>query len=964
MTDILIGRNAERARLDAALADVVEGRGSLLLLSGEAGIGKTRLADDTLGSLADVQSVRGAASPGCAPFAPLITALRSYLRTDAGGLDECGPLRAHLALLLPELGEATETTDRAAVFESVRCALITMSTRRPAAILLDDLQWSDETTLEFLATLAPTLADERLLVIAAYRSDELPRSHPVRRLRAELRRGRLLREISLDPLTHPETAALVEQVLGAPASARLATTIFDRTSGVPFFAEELTLALDEGDRLCVAEDGTDLVVDGDVPLPQTVRDAVLVRVAALSDAARHTADVAAVAGPIVDLDVIADLDAESGCSELLAAGLLLETGPGVARFRNPLVREVIFDDVPWLTRRSLHRRVAEALSARGHDPAEIAAQWFGARDNARALDALLQAIARRAAVHAHRDAARLGRQALDVWPTGERGAERVTVVEQYAAHSELAGDLAEAARAQREVVAARRAEGGRALADAERRIAGIYALQGDRSRALAAREVAAEAFSANDLPGEAAAQRLVIAAYHQSAGRHGEAVATARLAGEQARRADRTDLTVRALGLEGVATVKLGSFDEGVEVIRSGLAMALTHELTLEAAEVYQRLGTALEIAGDYVGARDALGTAVSLCELHGADGLGQTCLGCMAYVLRELGDWDQVEELCSSLIVPGASAADTLVADGILGAVLAWRGHREQARPLLERSLDTAIRLNVISMLCDSAAALAWLADADGDHERARELALLLIERWSGSEDRHYAIWGLRWAAALFARTGATADARASAEALSVIAASSGHDDALAALAHALGEIALADGDPVAAAEHLSRAVELHEGLEIPFERAQILLRAGVALAAAGDREAGLERLREGHRLAQSLSAAPLASEIATEIVALGASLADQLGQRAAADHETAGLSRRELEVIRLAATGSTNREIADQLVLSTRTIDMHMRNVLAKLRCRTRTEAARRVAELGLLTAEQASVRNESSS
>ena len=125
----------------------------------------------------------------------------------------------------------------------------------------------------------------------------------------------------------------------------------------------------------------------------------------------------------------------------------------------------------------------------------------------------MRATEERAAVHAYRDAARLGRQALDLWPEGERGAERIAVLERHARFAELSGELAEAARAQREVVAVRRSEGpGRALADAERSLAAIYGLQGDRERALAARRVAAEAYAANGLPGEAAAERLSAAA--------------------------------------------------------------------------------------------------------------------------------------------------------------------------------------------------------------------------------------------------------------------------------------------------------------------------------------------------------------------------------------------------------------------------------------------------------------------
>jgi DNA-binding CsgD family transcriptional regulator/tetratricopeptide (TPR) repeat protein len=952
-----IGRDSERARLADALAAAQTGRGSLLLVSGEAGVGKTRVVEEVLGHASGTLFIRGVAATGGAPFGPVVAALRSFLRSEPDGLADCGPLRAHLALLLPELGDAQPTDDRATLFEAIRCALRTMVAERPAVVLLDDVQASDEATLELLATLAPSLHELPLLVVAAYRSDDLVRSHPLRRLRHDLRREGELTELSIDPLDAAGTALLAGQVLGEPPSPRLADTLHARTGGVPFFVEELTAALAASGRLKDGPAGPELALDADVPLPQTIRDAVLVQTSSLSEGARRAAEAAAALGSEFDLDLVAGTQGEEGLGELLAAGLVAEAGQGRASFRHPLTREALYDDIPWLRRRDLHRRLAQALEDGSADPAEVATHWLGARDAPRALEALLAAAGAAAAVHAYRDAARLLRQALDLWPEGERAADRLDSVERYAAHAELAGDLGEAARAQREVVAARRAAGaGRALADAERRIAGIYALQGDRDRAMSARRVAAEAYAANGLPGEAAAERLVIAGYLQSAGRHAESTEVARTAGDEAVRAERIDIRSRAMGLQGVAMVKGGDFDGGIEIIRAALALALEHELTAEAAEVYQRLGSAHEVKGDYGGAREALGAAIGLCRNTGEGGLEQVCMNCMAYVLRELGDWDQALELGDELIAPDASPDDTLVADGIVGSVLAWRGRADVARPLLERCLRTAMRLDVISMLCDSAATLAWLAAEEGDHERASELGRLVLERWGRSEDRHYAVWGLRWTASHFAQSGSLQEARGCAEALSAIAADSGHPDGLAALAHALGETALAEGDADAAAQHLGRAVELHEHLDIPFERAQILMRAGVVAAAVGERETGIERLAEAHRIGTRLGAASLTAQAAQQLHGLGASLEESLGARAAARHANAGLSRRELEVVRLVADGLTNREIAARLVLSTRTVDMHVRSILNKFRCRTRTEAAGRAAELGLLTAGEA--------
>ena len=118
-------------------------------------------------------------------------------------------------MLLPELGEARASSDRATLVEAIRCGLATLVAERPAALLLDDLQWSDEATIELLGALAPALRELPLLVVAAYRSDELHRTHALHRLRHDLRRDRALHEIALEPFDEAQTGERIAQLAGA-----------------------------------------------------------------------------------------------------------------------------------------------------------------------------------------------------------------------------------------------------------------------------------------------------------------------------------------------------------------------------------------------------------------------------------------------------------------------------------------------------------------------------------------------------------------------------------------------------------------------------------------------------------------------------------------------------------------------------------------------------------------------------
>ena len=320
-------------------------------------------------------------------YGPVVAAFRSLLRERPNALDGSGPLQAHLALILPELGDPAPAGDGATLIEAVHAALAHVAREVPALVLLDDLQWSDEATLGLLATLAEPLARLPVLVVAGYRPDGLPRDHAARVLRSELRRGGRLQELVLAPLGPDGTTALITQVLGGAPAPILAGTIHERTQGVPFFVEELARALRTAGALTSGPGGLELADDTPVPVPDTVRDAVLMSASELSGEARAAAAAAAVAGAAFDLDLVAVAASAAGLAELAERGVIAEDGLGRGAFRHALTRDAFYAEVPWLARRALHRTMAEALEATGGREAEVATHWLEARDAARARDA-------------------------------------------------------------------------------------------------------------------------------------------------------------------------------------------------------------------------------------------------------------------------------------------------------------------------------------------------------------------------------------------------------------------------------------------------------------------------------------------------------------------------------------------------------------------------------------------------
>jgi DNA-binding CsgD family transcriptional regulator/tetratricopeptide (TPR) repeat protein len=944
---VLLGRDHELEELAGLLTAAKAGNGGLLLLSGEAGVGKTRLAEAAI-SAGGVAARRGvAAQRRSAPYAPIAGALRAFLRSSPEGLAELGPLRAQLGVLLPELGARPKSSERETLFEAIRLAFETVARAEPTVVFLDDLQWADAATLELLPSLAASAEEWPLLLLGAYRSEEIPRGHPLRRLRTDLRRGGRLAELVVEPLGPASTAALAATVLGAEPGPTLGAALFDRTQGVPFFVEELAAALKVSSSLVSGRRGLELESGVDVPIPDTIRDAVRLRTEDVSPSAEDALQAAAVAGTRFELDLLSSLGEDAGLGEALEHGLLVELEPGVAAFRHDLAREALYADTPWPRRRSLHRALAELLESRGAEPGLVADHWVAAGERVRARPLLVEAARRYCALHAYRDAAAAGRAALELWPEGADEPGRLDVLDQLGRCAELCGELTEAVRAWEEVAAGSLEDADR-LAETKRRLAAAYELQGAASKAAATRIEAADLFAEAGRIEDAAAERLEGAArlFREDPAASRD---LCRQAHEEAVRAGRRDLESRSLRLEGFMASVEGRLDDALELLRSAVSLALEGSHVQDALMAYWAIGAVSDHWADYPAAQSALEEAVGFCRSNGLHPDEEFCMSCLAVVLRHRGAWNEAEEISREVL---ASSATEDVARahalGTLGFVSAARGATARARPLLRQALAIARDIPLPGTECESAFGLALADELDRKIESRWDE--LVVAAAAERSEGHYAP-ALRWAATGAARRGEAALVHASARAAAEIAARFASADVLAALAYVLGEVALLEGDAVRAAEQFDQALELFRDVDAPFERAHMQLRAGVVAAAAGERQVGVERIVDAYRTFRKLGARPMWLRAAAELEALGEPVDRRLGRRAARELEHGGLTRRELEILRLVAVGRTNREIARDLFLSPRTVEMHVRNVLSKLGCRSRTEATGKAHELGLV-------------
>ena len=665
----LLEREAQLAVLDARLAEVrASGRGQIVLVAGEAGVGKTAVVRAFAARHPSVPVLAG----GCEPlFTPR-------------------PLGPLLDIAAAAGGELAEVTRRAACATDVLSALAG-AVRGPALVVLEDLHWADEATLDVVHLLGRRVAGMPALVIATYRDDELDRVHPLRVVLGELRGAH---RMTVEPLS-PGAVAGLAATQGADGAE-----LHARTGGNPFFVTEL-----------LAHPGPST--------PGGVRDAVLARAARLGAGARRLLEAVAVARPRADVRLLEGIAPEA-LAELeacLASGMLRTDGDAVA-FRHEIARATIEDALPPSRRVALHRAALAALA--GHaEPARLAHHAEAAGDGAAVLAHATRAGERAERLGAHREAA--AHFAAAVGHADALGpADRAALLERRAHACFLSGMIPEAVGAETLALALHVATGDRVReGDALRKLALFAWYEGDGARVVEA-GAAAVAILETLPPGRELALAYAMCTTNRmmdfdlpgTRAWSEKAIALARRLGE-------TEVLVAAI--RNVGTVELThAAAGGAEKLLHSLELALEHGLTSHAAVAYCNLVSSFHDTRDYDAARVHLTAGRAFCRDHDLPAWETYLAGWEARIALDGGDWTGAAALAGANLerTRGALPHSRFRSLLVLGVLHARRGDADPW-PALDEALGIAVGADELERLGPVAAARAeahWLAgDATG---------------------------------------------------------------------------------------------------------------------------------------------------------------------------------------------------------------------------------------------------------
>jgi DNA-binding CsgD family transcriptional regulator len=850
-----------KAALDAVVGT---SRGRLVLVRGEAGAGKTALArrftDELRGS---ARILWGACD---ALFAPRALGPLLDVAEDTGG-------------------DLAHVTAGDAGPHEVAAALLRELTRSaPTVLVLEDLQWADEATLDVLRLLARKVESAPALVVGTYRDDDLDLRRGLRVVLGELATAQGIDRCEV-PRLSPAAVAQLAEPHGLDADE-----LYRRTAGNPFFVSEV-------------------LASGDREIPPTVRDAVLARAARLSPSARTLLGAVAVTQPQTELWLLEALAGEElAClDECLGSGMLTGTAEGVA-FRHELARMAVEETLAPHRRAALHREALAALAAPPAgvpDPARLAHHAEAAGDTDAVLRFAPAAAARAESVGAHREAA--AQYARAVRFGGDLPlARRVDLLERRSRSAFRADDCGEAIDALEQAL-----EGHRGLGDPLkegdrlRRLSGVLFCPGDRS-ADAARTGSDAVTVLERLPpgrelGLAYANQATLCMNREDA--EGTVAWSAR-AMEVAERLDDAEIRVQTLNTTGTMELLAGT-PAGREKLERSIALAREAGLREDVARGFSHLAWTALRARSYAAADDALAAGLDYCAEPRFDLWRLYLLGFGARSALAQGRWTDAAEIASVVLGDSRSSSIPRISAGVvLGVVRARRGDPGSSAALDDALAlaDVSEELQRIEAVAAARAEVAWLRGDDEGVAQATEVALDLAKRVR-------ARWVVGELASWRQRAGISEEVPAD----------------------------VAEPYALQLAGEWERAAALWAQIGCPYEAA--LARAD------GDGDA----LRRALAELQDLGAHPAAAIVARRLRASGARGLPR-GPRRMTRENPANLTPREVEVLALVAQGLRNRQIAERLFLSPKTVGHHVGAILRKLDVQTRGEAGAAARRLGV--------------
>ena len=993
----MVGRDDELGRLLTLLDDAGAGRSVAALVSGDAGVGKSRLVSEVTRLAAargfTVLSGQCAEVGDSVPYLPLADALRGAAQSAA--VRDALSSRPALSRLLPEGGdEPRDGEDRSGLvrqqmFGGVLGLLTELAAAAPVLLVLEDLHWADASTRDLVTFLSRMLHRERVALIGTYRSDDLHRRHPLRPVVAELQRLPGVITVDLAPL---ESSALAEHLTAllaaAPPGRPDATELNDivaRAEGNAYYAEELLAASIAGDPAQRSA------------LPAGLAALLLSRVEQLSDAAQQVLRAAAVAGRRADDELVraasglAAAEYEAAVREAVTHQLLVSDGTEGYVFRHALLREAVYGDLLPGERTRLHGTMSALLSeeqrlAMPGTAAELAQHCLASHDIPGAFAASVRAGEEASRLGAPAEAHRHYDQALALWdrvaePDKTAGLARGMLGLLSATSAADSGDYERAVyllRRLRHLLAARLDAGGdrEDVSLASRigeRLAAYLMLMEDRKALAEAVEVARATVEATPADPPTWYYARAISTYARTLLTEDDFT----VAREQAERGLAAARAAGAPWVEADALVNLGfiSNREG----RNDEAITLlteAHKQARAAEDIGVELRAAYYLALAHLERGDlAIGGAVAY---EGTRRANQTGLGLAPYGLdvQHLhfqchfadGKWDHAQEIADGFPVRATSPAEAYLSSMALFIDVARDNPAVAERLAWIEPFWTSHGFDPFiarSMLAEHA---LWRGDAEQAISAARLADDLINDpRWG------YHSSAIRPAAtALSVRADRVIRARAAGDDQTVAAELAAAGELLEIardgaafrkrpkfvlgpegrgwLARAEAEYRRANGDNDPRAW---QAVIDEFGPAYVYEVARSRWRLAEALAEAGRRDEATQQWREAAQTADRLGARPLRA--ALDDLARRARIGTAPGQPPHGAVLTS-LTSREREVLRLIAAGRSNREIASALFIAPKTASVHVSNILGKLGAASRTEAAAIAHREGLLAREDA--------